>query len=36
MPLENRCRRCGRLYVPDHADIVAGPDVAAEDLGTAA
>jgi len=27
MPLEFRCRVCGRLYVPDHADIVAGPAV---------
>ena len=27
MPLEFRCRRCGRLYVPDHAAIVPGPSV---------
>ena len=27
MPLEFCCRRCGRRYVPDLADIAAGPAV---------
>ena len=27
MPLEFRCRRCGRAYIPDHAAIVAGPQI---------
>lgn len=27
MPLEFRCLTCRRLYVPGHADIVAGPAV---------
>lgn len=26
MGIEFRCRVCGRLYVPSHADIVDGPD----------
>jgi len=25
MPIEVRCRRCGRLYVADRTAIVAGP-----------